>query len=129
MGDHPHTDIYRRITEAIEQGDVAAFGEVLADDVVWHQIGAPTLHGKEAVVATWEGFEGVGVEFDTSVHDVLANDDHMIGLVEAHVKVGDKEITYRTAEIAHVKDGKVTERWAFSDDTQAIIDFFADLGG
>jgi hypothetical protein len=27
-----------------------------------------------------------------------------------------------------VKNGKVTERWAFSDDTQRIIDFFSRFG-
>ena len=26
-----------------------------------------------------------------------------------------------------MRDGKVTERWAFSDDTQKIIDFFASF--
>jgi hypothetical protein len=28
----------------------------------------------------------------------------------------------------HVKDGKVTERWAFSDDTAAIEKFFSQFG-
>jgi len=31
---------------------------------------------------------------------------------------------YRTAEIHHIKDGKITERWAFSDDTDRINKFF-----
>lgn len=61
--------------------------------------------------------------FDADLHDVVANDDHVVGLVTATVRVGDEAFTYRTAEIVHVKDGKVTERWAFSDDTQAITDF------
>ena len=51
-----------------------------------------------------------------------------LALVAATVTVGDKEFSYRTAEIAHVEDGKLTERWAFSDDTQAIVDFFSQLG-
>jgi ketosteroid isomerase-like protein len=32
---------------------------------------------------------------------------------------------YRTAEIMHFRDGKITARWAFSDDTAAINEFFA----
>ncbi len=128
MDEHPNAALYRKVTEALSQGDTSGMAEVLADDVVWHQIGAPTLHGKDAVSATWEGLTE-GIEFNVEVHDVLANDDHTIGLVEAHVKVGDSEFTYKTAEIAHVSDGKVTERWAFSDDTQAISDFFAQLSG
>ena len=37
-----------------------------------------------------------------------------------------KAVLYR--KTMHVVDGKVVERWAFSDDTQAIIDFFARFG-
>ena len=47
-------------------------------------------------------------------------------MVTATARMGDQELVYRTAEIYHMRDGKVTERWAFSDDTQRIIDFFAD---
>jgi ketosteroid isomerase-like protein len=60
---------------------------------------------------------------------LVGNDEHVVGLVEAHVKAVEEEISYRTAEIMHVEDGKVTERWSFSDDTQAIIEFFRKLGG
>ena len=34
-------------------------------------------------------------------------------------------LTYRTAEIMHIRDGKVTARWAFSDDTDRINKFFS----
>lgn len=103
-----------------------AFGSLLADDVVWHTIGGETMHGADAVASSMSGMEGV--EFEGNLHDVVGNDDHVVGLIEAHVKTGDQEFSYRTAEIMHVVDGKVTERRAFSDDTQAIIDFFSGLG-
>ncbi len=127
MGDHPNVAMFRSAFESFTEGDDSAFGSILAEDVVWHEIGGETLHGREAVTSSMSGMEGV--EFDGSLHDVVGNDEHVIGLVEAHVKAGEDEITYRTAEIMHVDDGKVTERWAFSDDTQAIIDFFSSLGG
>ncbi len=127
MSEHPYATLYRKVTEALMEGDLNAMADSLADDVVWHQIGAPTLHGKAAVVSQWEGITE-GVEFDVAVHDVVANDEHLVGLVEAHVKVGDDEFSYKTAEIAHMDNGKVTERWAFSDDTQAIVEFFSRSG-
>jgi hypothetical protein len=37
---------------------------------------------------------------------------------------GDKTLQYRTAEIYHMKDGMITARWAFSDDTARIVDSF-----
>lgn len=125
MAEHPNATVYRTAMERFMAGDETAAG-LIADDVVWHQIGGETLHGREAVFQSMSGLEGV--EFEVELHDVVANDDHVVGLVQATVDAGDGPFTYRTAEIAHVKDGQVTERWAFSDDTQAIIEFFSGLG-
>jgi ketosteroid isomerase-like protein len=61
---------------------------------------------------------------ETETHDVLANDEHAIQLVTATATMGGRELVYRTAEIYHVRDGKVTERWAFSDETDRINRFF-----
>ncbi|HVR77602.1 MAG TPA: nuclear transport factor 2 family protein [Acidimicrobiia bacterium] len=129
MGEHPNVAAYREVHEKFKQGNVQAIFDVLADDVVWHQIGGTTLHGKEAVQESMSGMEGAGVDFDIDLHDVVGNDEHVIALVEARVGMGGESLTYRTAEIAHMKEGKVTERWAFSDDTQRITDFFNSLGG
>ena len=119
-------DRYREVMERMAQGDPSTVGDYIADDVVYHQIGAPALRGKDAVLASFEGFEGV--EWTLDIHDVIANDEHVVALVEATVTAGDATITYRTAEIMHFdEEGRVTERWAFSDDTQAIIDFFGKL--
>lgn len=125
MADHPNAARFRAAFESFNAGDSDAFGAMLSEDVVWHTIGGETMHGRDAVASSMSGMEGV--DFDTSLHDIVGNDEHVIGLVEAHVKVGDDELSYRTAEIMHVEDGLVTERWAFSDDTQAIIDFFSKL--
>jgi uncharacterized protein len=96
----------------------------MADDVVWHMIGAAEpVRGKEAMMKSIGSLDDF--QFSGKVHDVVANDDHTIALVETTVTRGGNSITYRTAEITHIKDGKVTERWAFSDDTDAINKFFA----
>jgi ketosteroid isomerase-like protein len=130
MAEHPNVTMYREIHEKLQQGDFEAVFEALDDEVVWHQIGAETLHGKEAVRESMSGMEEFGADaFDLDLHDVVGNDEHVIGLVEATLNMGDQSFTYRTAEIAHMKDGKVTERWAFSDDTQRISEFFGSIGG
>lgn len=127
MSEHPNAVLYRHVMERFSQGDTTAFADAIADDVIWWQIGVPEpLRGKEALLQSMQAMEDV--DFEAELHDVVANDDHVVGLVNATVTVGDTSFSYRTAEIAHVKDGKVTERWAFSDDTQAITDFFSRLG-
>lgn len=127
MSEHPNAAIYRQMMQRFEEGDAAALEDAIDDEVVWWQIGVPEpVRGKAALIDSMRGMEGV--DFHVDVHDVLASDEHVVGLVTATVRVGGDELVYRTAEIAHVANGKVTERWAFSDDTQAIIDFFSRFG-
>ena len=123
--DHPNAALIRSALESFNSGAPEEYAQILADDVVWHQIGDRTLHGKEELVASMPSADS-GESITTTVHDVVANDEHAIALVEAHAtRTGGRTLDYRTAEIVHIRDGKVTERWAFSDDTQRIADFFA----
>lgn len=124
MAEHPNATVYRTAFEKFMAGDESA-ADLIADDVVWWQIGSEPLRGKQAVLESMAGLEDV--EFEVDLHDVVASDDHVIGLVNATVDAGEGPFSYRTAEIAHVQDGKITERWAFSDDTEAIVRFFAGL--
>ena len=125
MADHPNAAKVREIAERTEQsGDMTAAFDSLADDIVWHEIGRDEpIRGKQALMERFAGLaEGGTITSET--HDVVANDEHTIQLVTATATIGDRQLVYRTAEIYHMRDGKVTERWAFSDDTQRIVDFF-----
>lgn len=125
MADHPNAATVRAIAERAERGgDMTAAFESLADDVVWHEIGRDEpIRGKQALMERFAGMAEGGT-IKTETHDVVANDEHTIQLVTATATIGDRQLVYRTAEIYHMRDGLVTERWAFSDDTQRIIDFF-----
>ncbi len=91
-----------------------------------HEIGADEpIRGKAALAERWAGL-GQAFDLSTDTHAVLADDEHLVQLVSVTVtKPGGETFKYRTAEIYHVKDGKVTARWAFSDDTDRINKFFA----
>ena len=123
MAEHPNAKVVREMNEAMSSGDMEGAASRVADDVVWHEIGrAEPRRGKADLAGSMGDFEGYNITWE--VHDIVANDDHAIALGTAHATKGDRSLTYRTAEIYHVRDGKVTERWAFSDDTKAITDFF-----
>jgi ketosteroid isomerase-like protein len=101
--------------------------DALADDIEWHEIGrAEPIIGKAALAARFGMDSGAPPPYQITaeLHDVIANDDHTISLATAHATKDGRTFDYRVAEIYHIKDGKITARWAFSDDTQAINDFF-----
>ena len=127
MAEHPNAAVVRRLGEAFESGDMAtaaAVGEeLMADDIVWHEIGrAEPRRGKAELRASMSDVDYV---ISAKTHDVIANDDHVVLLADATATRGGRTLHYRVAEIYHVKGGKITERWAFSDDTAAITAFFA----
>ena len=126
MGEHPNVALVRELLEAFDTMDVEKLEAHLSPDLTWHMIGGETTRGIESLASAMPP-AGDDFGIDVDVHDVVGNDDHVVALVNATARVGGQTFTYRTAEIYHVADGKVTERWAFSDDTEAINEFFGQF--
>ena len=125
MPEHPNASLVRKALDSFNEGGAQA-AEFLSDDIVWHEIGrAEPIRGKQALAALFGGDTPPDFEIKADVHDVVANDEHAVALVEATAQRAGRTFKYRTAEIVHIRDGKITERWAFSDDTAAINEFFA----
>ncbi len=128
MGDQSNVEIIKDGARRMEEsGDVMSLADLLSDDVVWHEIGSDEpVRGKQALMERWSSMpEGASITVET--HDTVGNGEHVIQLVTATATMGDQSLVYRTAEIYHMKDGKVTERWAFSDDTDRINKFFGGM--
>jgi len=131
MAEHPNAALVRRAMQAMNEMDMSRADEemavvdaFMADDIVWHEIGRPEpRRGKDELRASMGDMSDVTLKYE--LHDVVANDEHAIALGTATATRNGKSLEYRTAEIYHIRDGKATERWAFSDDTAAILAFFA----
>ena len=131
MAEHPNVALVRRGMQAMNDMDMSKADEemavvdaFMADDIVWHEIGrAEPRRGKDELRATMSEFSDTTIKYE--LHDVVANDDHTIALGTATATRNGKTLEYRTAEIFHIRDGRAIERWAFSDDTAAILAFFA----
>lgn len=125
MARQENESVARQVQDAFDSMDMARLDALIADDVVWHEIGvAEPRRGKAALRAVAPG-GGADYEITGTTHDIIASDDHAIALVEATATRGGKTLKYRTAEIYHIRNGQIVERWAFSDDTAAITAFFA----
>jgi uncharacterized protein len=121
MTEHANAELMRRGFAAFGAGDLDTVRSMLASDVVWHNPGNNHLSGDYTGVEATIGlflklFEESGGTLKLEVHDVVANDDHGVALVTASASKGGASITTHAVQVAHIRDGKVTESWFFNAD-------------
>ena len=127
MAEHPNATIVRKYLESMTTGDIQTGADLLADDIEWHEIGREdAIHGKAALAERFGMGSGTAPNYEItgSTHDVIGGDDHVVALLNARASRGGETLDYKVAEIYHVRDGKISGRWAMSDDTEAINAFF-----
>jgi ketosteroid isomerase-like protein len=127
--EHPNVELYRRVTAAFQSGDIDTVKGALAPGLRWHEAGNPEVMGREAVLQQMSGAVK-RIDGNIAVHDVLANDEHVIALINVALRKPDgSEIAYPAIEVAHMADGLITERWSFMNSCPPDVDaFFSDLG-
>jgi len=128
MADHPNATLLKNGYAAFERGDMAALTDLFSQDVVWHLGGNNQLSGehkgRDAVFATFARSATLsGGTFKVELHDVVANDEHAVALNRSTGSREGRSLDAGDVDVYHVKDGKITEMWSFTDD-QAATDAF-----
>ena len=126
---HPDEDVVRRGYDAFSRGDTQTLRELFDPDVVWHTPGRSQLAGDYRGVDAVLGFFGrtmelTGGTFRVEVHDVVANDEHVVGLHEVIAERDGKTLRDRNVLVFHVHDGRTREVWQFWTDQYAADAFF-----
>jgi uncharacterized protein len=116
--------------DAFARGDMEAVGEIMADGILWHSGGKNVIsgefRGKEAVFGFFAKLmQETGGTFKTEVHDILANGEHGAVLVTNTAERNGKRHEWRAVNVSHTDgDGRVTEFWAFPENSQELDEFF-----
>lgn len=123
MGDHPNADLVRKGYEAFATGDMDTVAALFADDIVWHEAGSGPISGdfagKDAVFGHFARLaEVTGGTFGQEIHDLLANDEHAVVLVEQSWEQP-HPFRGKSVHVWHVKDGIATEAWLTGQDQAA----------
>ena len=115
VADHPNVVALRNGYEAFAKGDMDTVAALFADGITVHQPGSGPLAGdhvgKEAVF----GVLGLLAEltagtFGQEIHDMLANDEHAVVMVEHHWEQP-HPFSGNAVQIWHMDNGIVTEAW------------------
>jgi ketosteroid isomerase-like protein len=127
---HPNEMLVRRFYEARARDDREAIRACLHPEVAWHdpypEPHGGDLRGVDAVFA--QIFDAAGELTGGSgrliPHDVLANDQHAVALVDWSTSLHGRSMQGREVAVFHVDSGLITEAWFYSEDPQAVAEFF-----
>jgi hypothetical protein len=104
--------------------------ELFHPDIVWHAPGRNQLAGDHRGVDAVLGYFGrtmelTGGAFTVEVHDVVAGDEHTVGLQSVHAERGGRTLDDNGVLVFHLRDGRVTEVWQYWADPYAADELFA----
>jgi uncharacterized protein len=118
--------LLRDLFEAFAAGDVARMEVTFDDDVTWHAPGtnrfSGQFRGRAAALERLAAMREAGISTRFDVHDVVANEQHVVALVHLHLEVADgRRYDQPQVAVAHVRDGRIVEFWTMNQD-QAVLD-------
>ena len=125
---HLNAQTVLRGFQAFAEGDLPTMRELFAEDAVWHVGGRNRWTGDyQGLDAILEYFGELAGEasFDQDLHAVLADDEHVVTLVNTTATRGDETFDSQTVFIFHVSNGRVSEAWGTSLDDHATDEFWA----
>ena len=120
----------RRGYEYFNSANLEELTRLFAEDVVWHGGGRGRFAGdKRGRDATFAYFGQLGQltggTFHAELHDVVASEEHVVGLHTDTAQRGGKRLNVREALVFHLRDGRVVEAWEHFEDSQTWDEFFA----
>ena len=112
--------VVRGAFDAFKRGDLKALSDVWTDDIVWHGSGSTKFggdfKGKEAVTGMVVQYAQEFQDIKLDLHDILANDKHVVALVNSSSKRGGKTYEDHVTYVFHMNDqGKTSEAWLIGD--------------
>ncbi len=130
--EQPNAELARRVHAAIASADLDTLRELFAADVIWH------VGGRGPLAADYKGIRAVlglfGRTYDMAdgtlaydVHDLLANDEHAVVLLTVRASIAGRDLADQAVHVCHVRDGRISEVWAFQWAQQAFDDAMTEV--
>ncbi|MFI6942473.1 nuclear transport factor 2 family protein [Streptomyces sp. NPDC050418] len=118
-------DTARSYFQAIQNGDLDTVGNLLHDDVVWHQPGdnqfSGERNGRDAVFAMLGGMmeASQGTFTIDTVHALMTNGDLVAATIHFAGRRDDAAMAMDGVDVLRIEAGKIVEVWLFSGDPAA----------
>ena len=124
---HRNEQVLRDLDDAQRRGDLDAFQTFFTDDVVFHVTGKSSLSGTykgaDQLMELYARFAERVPEYTFEPHAYFADDEHGVSLQRSHYKRGDETLDSDDVFVVHFRDGKVSEFWLLSENSDEVDAF------
>jgi len=122
---HPNEQMLRDAYAAFARGDVERYLQSCTDDIVFHVPGRGRVAGTYSRAQFASPMISTVIElsrgtFRETVLDVVANDHHGVVLARHEMDRGSGPVSYRTAHVYTIRDGKLAEFREYPEDLYAF---------
>lgn len=130
MHEHPNATLVRRGYDAFNKADIAAIGDILAADVVWHEPGrsvvAGDYKGGDEVLGLLRRLHDLsGGTFAAELVDLLGDAERVTAFQRLTGQRGAKTLDTVDVVDFEIHRGRVTEVTVYQSDTYAFDEFWA----
>lgn len=130
MAEHPNVQLLRDGYKAFSSGDMETIDRLFADDIVWHEGGRNPLSGDYKGKDQVFGLFGKLIELTEGtlkieVHDVVANDEHAVALVNIAASRNGRSFSGTSVDVFHIRNGKAVEFWDNVTDRYGLDEVFS----
>jgi ketosteroid isomerase-like protein len=113
----------REAYEAFSQGDLQKVAESWTEGITWHLRGSTRYggdhHGRDAIFQLLSQLPQDFDEFKLEIHDILANDQHVVALLNQTAVRHGETYSGPVVHVHHVDDeGMIDETWFVTDTEQ-----------
>jgi ketosteroid isomerase-like protein len=128
--EHPNADVVRKLYQALEKGDLSAYFDLMADDIVYHAAGhcffAGDYHGKESLgkLAKTVYLETQGTHRATRRH-IMATAAYVAVIDTWRAERKGQTIQMDNLLVYRVVDSRIAEVWEFIENGEAHDAFWA----
>lgn len=102
-----NADIVKTFLEALQAQDFDTFESLMSDDVVYQNVGLPTLHGARRVANLMRRMEGKS-SFEVKFHRNVANGSTVLNERTDAIVLGRLRLQFWVCGVFELHDGRIT---------------------
>ncbi len=126
--EHPHVELLRSAYEAFAGGDMDSLGDLLAHDA-FALVGGRNLlsgmhRGAPEVLGLFRTMLELSDVLELDIHDILANDDHGMAIVNVKAARGDLRYEQFETHVFELAESKIEGLFVYWNDPAPADQFF-----